>query len=325
MEQINKHIKTNEFAKHYLIYGSEEFLKNQYKNKLEKALVSEGDDINLAKFEGDSLSVNEVISIASTMPFFADRRVIIIKNSGWFKTSCELAEYIEAFPETTCIVFVENEVDRRNKLFKYVSENGYATRIEAKKPEDLMGDVAKTLARRGLRISNADCNLFITKTGTDMARIQAELDKLCAYCLGKDSVTRNDIETICSEIPEGKVFLMIDAMLAGNSERALQLYYQLLAAQEKAMSILFMLVRSYNQFFQVLSLNKKGFNKSRIAAELGVKDFVVDKYVRLSGKYNIEEIRQIVEYGTELEEKIKQGNMDERIAVEIFIVKFSKM
>lgn len=325
MEQIIKHIKANDFARHYLLYGSEEFLKNQYKTRLEKALIPEGDDINLAKFEGDSLSVNEVFSIASTMPFFAERRVIIIKNSGWFKSACELSDYIEDFPETTCIIFVENEVDRRNKLFKYVSENGYAAKIEAKKPEKLMEDVAKALAKRGMRISASDCQLFITKTGTDMARIQAELDKLCAYCLGKDIVTREDIETICSEIPEGKVFLMIDAMLTCNSERALQLYYQLLAAQEKAMSILFMLVRSYNQLFQVLSLNKKGFNKSRIASELGLKDFVVDKYIRLSGRYSTEYIGEIVSFGTELEEKIKQGNMDERIAVEIFIVKFSKM
>ena len=325
MEQISKHIKANDFARHYLLYGSEEFLKNQFKTRLEKAMIPEGDDINLAKFEGESLSVNEVISIASTMPFFAERRVIIIKNSGWFKSTSDLADYIESFPETTSFIFVENEVDRRNKLFKFISENGYVAKVEAKRPEKLMEDVAKVLAKRGLRISTSDCQLFITKTGTDMARIQAELDKLCAYCLGKEIVTRDDIETICSEIPEGKIFLMIDAMLAGSSERALQLYYQLLAAQEKAMSILFMLVRSYNQLYQVLSLNGKGFNKLRIASELSMKDFVVDKYIRLSGKYSPEDIAEIVSLGTDLEERIKQGNMDERIAVEIFIVKFSKM
>ncbi|MGN0166134.1 MAG: DNA polymerase III subunit delta [Lachnospiraceae bacterium] len=325
MERIKKDIKERNFSRFYLLYGSEDFLKNLYRDKLIKAMLTEGDDMNLSRFEGKDAAVNEVISTANTLPFFSERRVIIIKDSGWFKSSCEIADYIQNFPETTCMIFVESDVDKRNKLYKYVSANGYSTKIDSPGIKDILPVVAATLKQKGLQISREDCEYFVTKVGSDMSRIQTELDKLVAYCNEKQVVTAEDIDGICSEVPEGKIFLMIDAIMAGQEDRALQLYYQLLAAHEKAMSVLFMLIRSYNQLYQVLSLSRKGTSKQRIMSISGVRDFMVDKYVRLGQKFETEKIKDIVSFGIELEERVKQGNLDERMAVEIFIVKYSGM
>lgn len=325
MRKIKADLKENNFSRFYLLYGSEEFLKNLYREKLQKAMLPEGEDFNFSRFEGKGIAVNEVISMANTLPFFAERRVLVIKDSGWFKSANEIADYIQQFPETTHIIFVEREIDKRNKLFKYVSTNGYATDIESLDTKELMTTVAASLKRKNLSISQSDCEYFLTKVGSDMARIKTELDKLTAYCYESAFVTREDIDNICSEIPEGKIFLMIDAMMSGNEDRALQLYYQLLAAHEKAMSVLFMLIRNYNQFYQVLSLSGKGMSKQRIAQISGVRDFMVDKFIRLGQKYETSKLKNIVDFGIQLEEKVKQGNMDERMAVEIFIVKFSVM
>lgn len=325
MKKIRNDIKENSFSRFYLLYGNEEFLKNLYRDRLQKAMLPEGDDFNFSRFEGKGIAVNEVISIANTLPFFAERRVLVIKDSGWFKTACEFADYIQELPESTFIIFTDSEVDKRNKLYKYVSSNGYAAEIKTPDTREMMTTVAAAMKQKGLAISQSDCEYFVAKTGSDMARVQSELDKLTAYCFGNSTVTREDIDSICSEIPEGKIFLMIDAIMGGNEDRALALYYQLLAAHEKAMSVLFMLIRSYNQFYQVLSLSRKGCSKQRIASAVGIRDFMVDKFLRLGQKYDTARIKEIVDFGIELEEKIKQGNMDERIAVEIFIVKFSTM
>ena len=85
MKTIDEHIKTGQFKNAYLLYGDEDYLKKQYRDKLIKALLSEGDTMNFAKFEGKDISVGEVIDLAETLPFFADRRVILISDSGFFK------------------------------------------------------------------------------------------------------------------------------------------------------------------------------------------------------------------------------------------------
>lgn len=325
MKRIKEDIKNNSFSRFYLLYGSESFLKNLYRDKLTKAMLPEGDDINLTRFEGKSIDISEVISIANTLPFFADKRLVIVKDSGWFKSACEISEVIQSFPDSTYFIFTEADVDKRNKLFKFVSSNGYATEIKTPETKELMTTVAATLKQRGLMISQSDCEYLVTKVGSDMARVQSELDKLSALCMDSDVVTRKDIDCICSEMPEGKVFLMIDAIMGRNEDRALELYYQLLAAHEKAMSVLFLLISSYNQFYQTLVLDAKGYSKQKIAASAGIRDFLVDKYLRMGRRYDSNRLKEIVEFGIDLEEKIKQGNMDERIAVEIFVVKASAM
>ena len=118
MQTINEDIKNGTFKPVYLLYGEEAFLKQSYKKKL-RAAISGDDTMNYNYFEGKGLDVNELISLADTMPFFSERRLILIEDSGFFKTSSEaLAEYLPTMPDTTCIVFVEEAVDKRNKLYK---------------------------------------------------------------------------------------------------------------------------------------------------------------------------------------------------------------
>ena len=115
MQTINEDIKNGTFKPVYLLYGEEAFLKQSYKKKL-RAAISGDDTMNYNYFEGKGLDVNELISLADTMPFFSERRLILIEDSGFFKTSSEaLAEYLPMMPDTTCIVFVEEAVDKRNK------------------------------------------------------------------------------------------------------------------------------------------------------------------------------------------------------------------
>ena len=85
MKIINEHIKTNEFKNLYLLYGDEPYLKKQYRDKLRNAVTGD-DTMNYSYFEGDKIQIKDVLDVADTMPFFAQRRLIIIENSGFLKT-----------------------------------------------------------------------------------------------------------------------------------------------------------------------------------------------------------------------------------------------
>ena len=94
MKSIDEDIKSGEFKNIYLLYGEEVYLKRQYKDKLIKSLTNEGDTMNFSSYEGKDINPKEIIDLAETMPFLAERRVILVENSGFFKNTCEeLAEY----------------------------------------------------------------------------------------------------------------------------------------------------------------------------------------------------------------------------------------
>ena len=296
-------------------------MKRQYRDKLVKAMMPDADEMNLSFFDGENLNVDDVISLSETMPFFAERRLICINDSGFFKSASAFSDYASNIPDYTYFIFTEKECDKRNAFFKYVSQNGYATELVLPSKNELITIAGVFLKSRGLLISQNDWEYFVEKTGTDMSRLQCELEKLSAYCLGNEAVRKEDIDAICSEIPEGRIFAMMDAMMAADSDRAFGLYYELLAAHEKPMNILFMLNRSYDSLYRCARLYDEGKGSAQITKETGIRDFQTEKYLRIARKKDRKVIHRTLTEGIELEKKVKSGDLDEKIAVEIFLVK----
>ena len=105
MKSLNEDLKTGQFKQVYLLYGEESYLKKQYKDRLSKAMLPEGDTMNYAYYEGKGTDVKQVIDLAETLPFFAPRRLIVMEDTGFFKSaSPELSEYIRSMPETACFL-----------------------------------------------------------------------------------------------------------------------------------------------------------------------------------------------------------------------------
>ena len=76
MQNLTQDIKNHSFKPVYLLYGDEAFLKNSYKNQLKNA-ISGDDTMNYNYFEGKGLDLNELISLADTMAFFSEKRLIM--------------------------------------------------------------------------------------------------------------------------------------------------------------------------------------------------------------------------------------------------------
>ena len=219
MQNIIKDIKNNSYRSIYLLYGEETYLKKVYKDRLKEAIVGRDDSMNYNYFEGKNISVKTVIDIAETLPFFAEHRLIVLENSGFFKNANEdMAAYIKDIPETSVFVFVEDEIDRRGKIYKYVKEHGYICEMARQNTEKLIPWILKILKKEGKKITEANMKLFLTKTGDDMENILRELEKLVSYTYGKEVITTQDIEEICSAQITGKIFDMIAAVSEKNQK-----------------------------------------------------------------------------------------------------------
>ena len=207
MKTIDEDIKSGQFKKIYLLYGDEAYLKKQYKDKLKKALVQPDDTMNFTAYEGKDTNPKEVIDLSETLPFFADRRVILIENSGFFKGSCEeLAEYMPQVPDTTLFLFVEEEVDKRSKLYKAVKNTGKIVEFTTQTEELLTRWILTRLKKEGKSITGSVMQLFLSKTGTDMGNIDRELEKLICYCMDKDVIEAKDVEAVTTEQTTNKIF-----------------------------------------------------------------------------------------------------------------------
>ena len=278
MKTMDEDIRNGQYKTMYLLYGDEAYLKKQYKDKLIKALVAEGDTMNFSAYEGKGINPKELIDLAETLPFFAERRVILVENSGFFKNSCDdLAEYLLEPAASTCFLFVEEEVDKRSKMYKAVAKAGKAVEFGTQNEELLTRWILSRLKKENKNITGNVMQLFISKTGTDMGNIDRKLEKLLCYTMGRDVIKAEDVEAITTEQVTNKIFDMVNAIAEHEQKKALDFYYDLLTLKEPPMRILFLITRQFQILMSLKDMGSKGFDQSTIASKVGIPPFAVRK------------------------------------------------
>ena len=321
MQTLNQDIKTGEFKQIYLLYGEEAFLKNSYKNRLKEAIIGD-DTMNFARFEGKGLDVDELIRLADTMPFFAERRLILVEDSGFFKSASDaLVQYLPSMPDTTILLFIETEVDKRNRLYKKVKDMGYAAELNRQDSAQLARWAGGILTREQKKITKHTMELFLSMAGDDMENIRMELEKLIRYTLGREVITDEDVLAVCTVQVTNRIFEMVSAIVNRQPRKAMDLYEDLLTLKEPPMRILFLIARQFNQLLQVKDLMGKGMDKGTIASKLKMQPFVVGKTMPQARQFGREQILSYVEFCVETEEAVKSGRLQDRLAVELLITR----
>lgn len=323
MKTIDQDIKTGQFKHVYLLYGEEQYLIRQYRDRLKEAIAGD-DTMNLGVFSGSDISQKEIVDLAETLPFFAERRLILIEDSGLFKKGAEeLADYMASVPEMTYFVFVEKEVDRKTKMYKEVKKAGSVVEFARQKDDILLRWINGRLKKNGKQITRDAYALFIQKTGNDMENIDRELEKLICYTLDKENIETADVEAVTTERTENRIFDMVDAVAMHKQKRALELYYDLLALREAPMRIMYLISSQFKRLLVVQAMTNQGFGRKDIASKAGCPEWAVGKYQAQCRAFSLEQLKQAVRDGVEYETAVKTGHMDDQMAVELFIVKYS--
>lgn len=321
MKSLNEDIKTGQFKSIYLLYGEEEYLKKQYKGRLTRAMLPEGDRVNYAYYEGKGIPVPEIIDLAETMPFFAERRLIVIEDSGLFKTAApELADYLKTMSASACFLFIEKEVDKRGKLYKAVKEKGRIVELSRQDERTLIRWLSGMIRQEGKLIQESTVRYILSKTGVDMESLEKEMEKLFCYTLEKNEITIQDVDAVCTTQITNHIFEMVEAVAKQQKKKALDYYYDLLALKEPPMRILYLLTRQFQLLLEVQGLVKKGMGRKQIAEKAGLHPFAAGKYMEQCRNFRKEELRRIMEEGAELETDVKTGRLNDVMSVELFII-----
>ncbi len=325
MKIINENIKDNRFKRAYLIFGEEDYLRHQYKDKL-KAAITGGDDMNYSYYAGKGINVKEVIDVCETLPFFAESRLVILEDSGFFKGACDdsFVEYVKNIPEYLTILFVESEVDKRSRLYKAVSQAGYVSEMKIQEEATLKKWIQSLLLAEHKRMDGRTLENFLEHTGSSMNNIRGELEKLICYTLGRDDITSDDVNAICTVTTENKIFDMVTAVATKRQREALNLYYDLLTLKEAPMRILYLLSRQFNLILQVKELEKEGYSGGTIAKKMGVQPFIVGKCQKQAEHFTIPKLKEALEECAAYEEAVKTGRLDDKMCVELIIIKYSQ-
>ena len=320
MKNIRADIKNREFKPIYLLTGEEVFLVHSLKNQLIKAMLGD-DSMNLSIFEGKDIDVDSLIDVADTMPFMAEYKLIVISNSGFLKSQApdKLTNYLDNMPETTHIIMIESDVDKRNKLYKKIDKMGYVADCKHPTASELTRWCGGILKQSEKKIAISTLNRFLEYVGNDMWTIKNELNKLIDYVGERDTIEQSDVDAVVSVSVQNRIFDMVQAITSKKTSKAMELYADLLTLKEQPMRILFLIAKQFNQLLQIKDMQAARIDKNTIAATLKIPVFVVDKLSTQVRGYDKKKLEAYVGSCTQLEEDIKLGNIPDRLAVELLI------
>ena len=221
------------------------------------------------------------------------------------------------------MIFIEKEVDKRSKTYKSLKDIGRM--VEFKTPDEKMLTrwVLTVLQKNGKKLTQPTMQLFLEKAGNSMGNIDRELEKLICYVGDREIIQMDDVEEICTGQTENRIFDMIHMMAEKRQKEALELYYDLLALKEPPMRILFLLVRQFNILLQVKTMVAAGMEQNQIADRAGLRSFTIRRYRSEAGHFSVQKLKEALRDCARAEEDVKTGRLDDRLSVELILVKYS--
>ena len=318
MKTLKEQIRDGEIGNLYLLTGNEPFLIRLNTDRIKDALISEEDAfMNFDHFVGARMDPEEIKISLETLPFLGERRVVVIEQSGAFgKKSNEfegLQKILEDLPQTTTAVFMEDEIDKRTKLFKSVQKCGQVITLDHPNEHDLSVWIRQECKKRAVRIDNNEISYLLSLAGTDMAHILSEVEKLCSLVKEKGMITHADIDQIISPSVETRIFRLTDLLGSGQSAGAYLAYTDLLRQNEKKEHIFYMIGRQFHMLYRTSLMEKSSFQE--VAAELKIRDFAAKEYIRQARMFGREKVYRILEklYQTDLAVKTGEMTIDEAL------------
>ena len=322
MKKLKQDIADRAFEPVYLIWGPEGYLRRQARNALRKALTGD-DDLNYTYREG-KVDPAEIRDIAMTVPFFAEKRLIVLENTGLVKKGGEeLADLLPELPPETVLVMVEEEADKRSKLYKAFERCGYIAECAMLDEAALRKTAAALFKQAGFRIDRDALDLFLERCGDDLENLMSEKEKLLAYTLDRKEIREEDVEAVTSVTVQGRIFDMVDAVLLGRPREAYLLYEDLKTLREPPSRILYLITQQVSRILAVKELDARGLSAAAIAETLGLRSFAVGKYARQARAFSGREWQRRLERCAELDQAVKSGNLSDALAVELALVELS--
>ncbi|MBO8156020.1 MAG: DNA polymerase III subunit delta [Bacillaceae bacterium] len=330
--QTMKDLAQNKIFPVYLLYGNETYLLQNVQQKIIAAVLDNPEqNMNYSVLDMEEVPVQDAIHDAETFPFFDEKKVIMLKNSTFFKPvpdkgSVEhdlkvLAAYLENPVDYTVLVFIcpYEKVDERKKVLKLIKENGQVVPCQEPKENELYQWIKLMAEDLNIKMDQDVIPLLIEEIGTDLMALSKELEKLSLYAEDGKSISRETAEALISRHVQSSGFKMIDAVMNNQLSKAISMYKGLLKQSEEPIALLALLASQIRLILQSKILKNKGYTGNQIAKQLKVHPFRVKMALEREKYFAMDKLQHMIDLLTRTDDQIKRGEMDKELAIELLL------
>jgi DNA polymerase-3 subunit delta len=210
---FRKAVSAGEFAPVYYLWGDDDFRKGEaVARALEAAVPLAVRDFNAEVHRGGDLDAGTLESILGTPPMMADRRAVVLRDTGSLKKDARrvLDQYLSRPAENTVLFLVAAAGGKPDAALR-----DHATAVEY--PE-LTGDrlpkwIVHRASEQHAALTPEAAALLQQAAGPELAALASEVDKLVSYARGAGE-TADEIADGVADSSLGEVTIDADAVAA---------------------------------------------------------------------------------------------------------------
>ncbi|NMB34583.1 MAG: DNA polymerase III subunit delta [Clostridium sp.] len=334
ISKLKQDIKSKKLNSLYLFYGDEDYLIRFYLKNIESILLK--DDImglNKVVMEGN-VEITKIIEACETMPVFSEKKLIILKRTGLFKSrgahakskskNDELIDYLQGLPSHVCLIFYEDSIDKRLKISSTVKKNGLIVEFPHQNQRELVRWAAKVM---GFNKKAADVDVItylIEICEPGMTDIYNEIEKIILFVGDKPQITIEDIKKVCTRSIKSRIFDLTDAIAVRDVGGALKLLDDMIILKEPLPKVLFMIARQLRQLLDIKFLQKDGFSPREIFSKIGMSPYIGNKIMKQADCFTLENLKNAIQESLEFDVSIKTGKIKDRAALELLICNLAR-
>lgn len=352
-QRLGADIKAGMLARVYLLYGEEDFLIRMYAEKLARLAVPEEEqEMNLRRYlliagadasarEDRPPKIDELSDFVESMPFFAERKCVVLKNFDPDSLEKdELEDYVALvndIPETSVVIFTRENTEedakkfreklgkaKMKKLIEAVDANGIVCELNMFSPEKLMGMAITKCRRAGCALSDENAEFLAARVGGSLSALQTEVDKLCAYRQSGE-IMREDIEALVPKLIENRIYELAKELFAGRVGNALEILDALFAGRVEPIKIMAALSGHFvDLYFAKLGKNaRKSYSAAASELNYGKRSFAMRNAYNSAGGFSEEHLADCIAILYNTNKQLNSSNTDKRQILEKAIVEIS--
>ncbi|HAO15532.1 MAG TPA: DNA polymerase III subunit delta [Tenacibaculum sp.] len=291
-------IKNGNYKPIYFLMGEEPYYIDKISEYIENCVLNESEkEFNQLVMYGRDVSIEEIVSAAKRFPMMSNHQVIIVKEAQDLSRTIDKIESYASQPQPSTILvfnYKYKKLDKRKKVYKVIAKNGLF--FESKKLyENQVSDwIRKVLGGKKYQIEPKAAQMLVEFLGTDLSKINNELEKLVSVLSKETIINPVHIEENIGISKDFNNFELRKAIGSKDVLKANQIIKYF--GENPKNNPLVMTISLLNSFFTQLlmyhGLNDK--TKASVAKNLGVNPYFVEDYVVASRNYPMRKVSKII-------------------------------
>lgn len=306
-------------AKAYLLWGPEDYLREQYLTELKKICLPEGEDsFSYHRMDGPELNLEQLRQAMDALPFMTERSFIELRDMdvNKVKDADTLEKLLKDVPDYCVLVFVlgaDYEMDGRLKSVKALRQNVKELKFTSQSQGQLTDWLVRRFAAAGKGIELDAAQRLIFISGELMSGLIPEIEKVAAYAKG-ERVTVADVEAVANHIPEAVIFDMTEYIAQKKYNTALSVLAELLADKNnEPIAMLAMLGMQMRRLYAARLSIEQSLGVKYVMDACAIKsDYVAKKLINAARGFTLPQLIKAVELCAETDYKMKSSSQDER-------------